>query len=115
MSTMKKISITWFFVLTCVFQIYAQDFTREISRKNSQMKKIDFAVTPSDLQIDGEMISVNINGLPYPVESLRREGAQWIATIDTAVDYCPQGHPMCGRCGLCHLKHCRYYVAPCWK
>jgi hypothetical protein len=72
-------------------------------------------VAPSDLQIDGELISVNINGLPYAVESLRREGTQWIATVDAAVDYCPQGHPMCGRCGLCHLKHCRYYVVPCWK
>src|SRR5690606_20830805 len=111
---MKKTSIVWFFVLTCLLQVSAQDFNREFLPKDSQRQKIDLAIAPSDLQIDGELISVNINGLPYSVESLRKEGTQWIATVDAAVDYCPQGHPMCGRCGLCHLRHCRYYVVPCW-
>lgn len=73
-------------------------------------------VSLAELVFDQDAILVNINGSWCPVNSLVREENQWMAEVDFGrnAGYCQSGHDLCTRCGLCHLKGCRYYVPPCW-
>ena len=82
---------------------------------NLHLKEMTFIVSLQDLTFDQAGISVNWEGNNYLISSLEREGGYWVARTNYNSRYCPEGHNLCKRCGLCHLNKCRYYVPPCWK
>ena len=110
-----KLCFCCFFIFSGTWQIYAQNSQIEETTQKSTAQLVDLLISSSDLEIDQELILVHVNGLLYPIQSLRKSDTGWIATVDSAVNYCPQGHPNCGKCGLCHLRKCRYYIPPCWQ
>lgn len=76
-------------------------------------QELRLKVSLKDVFIDETGIFVNINRLVYPVNYLEKIENQWFATIINGLNYCPQGHPTCKGCGLCHKEDCWYYVKPC--
>jgi hypothetical protein len=72
-------------------------------------------VSPQDLLLDHDAISLNVDGVFYPVQALEKRGDRWIARLDLSntANYCPQGHLTCRNCGMCHKERCRYYMRPC--
>ena len=113
-------------VLMLAVQLNAQDFpvSRAVEtitvRENSKTPKaqeMTILVSSQDLYLDQEGILVNYKGDAYSVRALEKHGGGWLATIVDALGYCPQGHPMCGGCGLCHKEGCRYFVKHCslWR
>ena len=81
----------------------------------SSKQEVTFFVSIHELFFDQDEIAICLDGDFFIVSSLKRAENNWLATVDLGLNYCPQGHPMCGLCTLCHLVGCRYYVEPCWK
>lgn len=86
-----------------------------VEENHSQLSEMTFVVSLQDLIFDGGEISINWEGINYPISSLEREGDHWVARMEICGNYCPEGHNLCRRCGLCHLRGCRYYIPPCWQ
>ena len=105
---------TWLFVLCSL--IYGNGYLSAHSGAGeipgcSECQVGSFTVNPSDLEIHQDEIFVKIDGDFYPVRALEKRGGRWVAHIATR--FCPQGHPNCEKCGLCHKKKCWYYIPPC--
>ncbi len=85
------------------------------SSDREQHQEFSCCVAPQDLFVDREVISVNIDGMFYPVHSLEKSGGNWIARLDLSnnANYCPLGHLTCKGCGQCHKERCRYFVKYC--
>ena len=95
-----------FFAVCCM--ISAAHLNAQTEHELLRNKSIEVAV--SDLVICEDAILVNVAGALYMVKSLEKKDDRWTAIIDA--DYCPRGHPLCRRCGLCHVSGCWYYVDP---
>lgn len=79
------------------------------------IKDMTFVVSLHDLVFSQEEISINWEGNNYLISHLERDGDHWVARVNYETRYCPRGHNLCKRCGLCHLIGCYYYVPPCWQ
>ena len=93
--------------------LFSYQHVSEESRISSPNEKVT-VFSLKDLNFEGEAIYLSLSGEVFLVSALENHGAQWEATIVPLVNYCPQGHNLCIRCGLCHLKRCRFYVPACW-
>lgn len=104
----------WLATVICVLGtqeiVAAQNVIEAVEGHNQEPT---FLVSAEDLYFYGSDILVNLNGHAYPVHSLEKKGDQWAATVLGEINYCPQGHPLCRNCGLCHKEKCRYYVRHC--
>lgn len=54
-----------------------------------------FLESLEELNFDQENITLNVEGCPHAVHTLRKAGNHWIASINARTNYCPQGHPIC--------------------
>lgn len=98
------------FLAFLTMQLYAvethSNFCNSSSYDNYPLFEIVFSVTPSDLIVTDEGISVNYNGELFDVQSLERVGDNWVVRVGST---CRRGHPMiCWYCRGCAVGGCPY-------
>ena len=77
-----------------------------------------YLTSSEHLHWDHDKIMLNVEGISLEVNSLKRSGSLWLATVMTDnATYCPRGHITCKGCGMCHTQGCMYFVKHCnlWK
>ncbi len=96
-----------FFTICCMMGVFHLNACTE----QELLDEEKIQISAQDLVVYEDEVFVNLNGILRPIVSLERKDQRWAATI-IALHYCPQGHPLCGICTLCHVPKCRYYVDP---
>lgn len=111
----KMFSKVWLLIAMSVCligTIFGTEIAEENCEQNLSHSEMALLVSLNDLNYEKNEISLNVGGATYQVYALEKQGDLWIARI-SGVNYCPQGHPNCRNCGLCHRKKCFYYIPPC--
>lgn len=110
-------SIACFFFLFAILGLSANVGNTVISEESKveiQPEELAFLVSPHDLHLNKDHITVRVNGIDYPIRTLKKYGDRWLARISNgAKDYCPAGHLTCKGCGQCHTEKCWYFVRHC--
>jgi hypothetical protein len=77
-----------------------------VSSTGAKLKTLTLQVSDEDLYLSkGNILLVDIEGIPHAVTSLTRSGNQWIAQLSPWGN-CSWGHPLCRHCGMCHERIC---------
>ena len=94
---------------------YVQQTIEDLCQEGTHDSELIFLASPEDLSFDEGDIVLNVKGVPYSVQNLKRVGNQWVATVKNAnaLQYCPRGHITCRNCDQCHNQKCVYYIRPC--
>ena len=112
---MKNLLVYVFICITLVFT-QVNGYERAAAVHSSDAAE-ELLVSIEDLIFNNNNIFIDLDGIFYPICSLKKENDQWKARIDFGKNagYCQRGHDLCSKCELCHKSGCPYYVEPCWK
>lgn len=112
---MKMYKMMWLMALALLFLVPKIGFADCNSDKDVFVPCEKTYFLPNQVAIAQEGFFVNLNDVWIQTDALFSDstGMFIVSKKDANVDYCPQGHPTCKGCSLCHITNCWYYVKPC--